>query len=68
MIMIKITTTTIIIIIIVVVVVVVVVVVAMTLYKNQLKTQLVSIFYYYLICHGNEWAFSKEEKKLFSIS
>ena len=27
----------------------------------------VSIFYYYLTCHGNEWACSKE-KKVFSIS
>ena len=25
----------------------------------------VSIFYYYLTCHGNEWACSKEKKILF---
>ena len=25
----------------------------------------VSIFYYYLTCHGNKWAYSKEKKNVF---
>ena len=42
------------------IIMIIIIIVAMTL-----KALKVSIFYYYLTYHGNEWACSKEKKRVF---
>ena len=43
-----------------IIMIIIIIIVAMTL-----KALKVSIFYYYLTYHGNEWACSKEKKRVF---